>query len=377
MALGSLQLRHFRNYRHLDLDLSSGITIFTGNNGIGKTSILESVCLLGSGRSFRAAKNSDFIHKTEEFSVIKGVVDQKGLITEIEIRIYPTGKKVFLDQKHAKTTTSLLELLPTIVFSPADHWIVEGDSSYRKQFLNRAVAHVDWEYVDDLHHYNKALLQRNKLLKQCSHLDWTSTHLQDLLLPWDEQLLTYGSRLITRRKFYLQELGPLALREYCQVSNSTDAFELHYQPLGEEEKFSFDTEGDAREFFEKKRKDSMRRDFFSGSTQVGPHKDEILLTLNGNKVKFYGSQGEKKTCALALRLGELALFYQKTQRAPVLLFDDVSSELDSTRRRSLVDLLRKENTQVLITATDLPSSLLNDVGKNFRQLDLHTVGERK
>ena len=123
-------------------------------------------------------------------------------------------------------------------------------------------------------------------------------------------------------------------------------------------------------------KDSLRRDLAVGSTSIGPHKDEILLTLNGNKVKFYASQGEKRTCALAMRLGELALFRTKLKKPPMLLFDDVSSELDQARRQSLVELLQKENTQVLITATELPSTLMGDVGKVFEHLDLNAVGVR-
>src|SRR5262249_36329032 len=148
---------------------------------------------------------------------------------------------------------------------------------------------------------------------------------------------------------------------------------LTYEAFGDEDFSCPETEAEVREIFVKKTRDSLRRDLASGSTQVGPHKDEILLTLNGNKAKFYASQGEKRTCALALRLGELSLFRAKLQKPPMLLFDDVSSELDQNRRHSLVELLRKENTQVLITATELPSSLMGDVGRMFEHLDLHAV----
>jgi DNA replication and repair protein RecF len=372
MPLRSLKLHSFRNYRRLELAIGEGITVFTGGNGIGKTTILEAVSLLGSGRSFRAAKNIDFILKSEEQAFIQGSLEQSGLHTDLEVRIYPQGKKIFVDSKLAKSTKILFDLLPTIVFSPGDHRIIEGDSSDRKVFLNRAASNLDWEYLEDLNHYNKALLQRNRALKDQGE----SPHLEDLLHPWDEQLVQYGSRLMARRNFYLSGLQPWAAEEYRRLASSKDDFKLIYQPFGEDEIFPCDIEDEIRENFTEKLKDSLRRDRVVGSTQVGPHKDEILLTLNGNKVKFYGSQGEKRTCALALRLGELALFRQKVRKTPVLLFDDVSSELDSARRRSLVDLLRKENTQVLITATELPSSLMSDVGKNFDQLDLPTVGER-
>ena len=376
MPLSFLQIRSFRNYRQLDLKLSDGITVFTGQNGIGKTTVLESIALLGNGRTFRPGKNVDIIRKNEEAAFLKGVVHNSGLTNEVEVRIYPQGKRVFLDQKQAKSTKALTELLPTIVFSPADHRIIEGDSADRKQFLNRAASLTDWDYVEDLNAYNKALLQRNRVLKENERNNWPQAVLLDLLGPWDDQLLTIGSRLIARRNFYLAALKPWVEQEYKRIAGSNDQFEIAYQAMGEESEFPADIEGEIRENFSQLLKDSLRRDLAVGSTSAGPHKDEILLTLNGNKVKFYGSQGEKRTGALALRLGELALFVEKVRRMPVLLFDDVSSELDSSRRKSLVELLRKENTQVLITATELPSSLLGDVGKNFDPIDLNALGER-
>lgn len=373
MALRNLELRSFRNYRSLNLELDPGITVFTGKNGVGKTTILEAISLLGTGRSFRSARNADFIHKPEEAAWIKGGVFQGGLDHDLETRIYPQGKKVFLDGKLARSTQALLGILPVIAFSPGDHAIIEGDSAERKGFLNRAAANVDWEYAPDLAAYNKALLQRNRLLK-----DEFASASADQLAPWDEQLVHYGSRLALRRNFYLQGLGPKAAAEYERIAHTVDKFGIKYAPFGvEDEGVPCDTESELQHYFRQKLKDSLRRDRASGSTQVGPHKDEILLTLNGNKVKFYGSQGEKRTGALALRLGELALFREKMRKMPVLLFDDVSSELDSARRQSLVELLKEEETQVFITATELPASLLNDVGKTFVQLDLHTAGERQ
>jgi DNA replication and repair protein RecF len=377
MSLKSLQLRGFRNYRELSLpSIPDGITVFTGRNGIGKTTILEAVSILGSGRTFRNGKNSDLIHKGDEVGYIAGSIEHLGLETGVKVRIYPQGKKIFLDDKLAKSTEKLLDLLPTIVFSPADHRIVDGDSTDRKQFLNRAALNVDWTYGEDLAAYNKVLLQRNRILKDAGRDNWPATRLADVLASWDEQLFLYGARLMLRRHYYLTDLAPKVLDEYQRISLSADQFQIHYEPFGDEELRCAETEAEVQEIFRQKTRDSMRRDLASGSTQVGPHKDEILLTLNGNKVKFYGSQGEKRTCALALRLGELSLFRIKLNKPPMLLFDDVSSELDQVRRQSLVELLRQENTQVLITATELPATLMGDVGKVFEHLDLNAVGAR-
>lgn len=376
MPLSSLKLHSFRNYRELNLDLHSGITVFTGRNGVGKTTILEAISLMGSGRSFRNGKNIDFIRRGEAAAVISGQVQSAGLVTDLKVKIFPQGKKIFVDEKMAKSTAAIQNLLPTIVFSPADHHIIEGDSQDRKGFLNRAAANVDWEYAEELNQYNKTLLQRNRVLKDAYSESWSMAKVVDMLEPWNEQLINFGTRLIARRHFYLSELAPKITEEYRRISHTSDEFGLTYEPFGLEGFFLGQTEAEIRKQFEEMTNDSLRRDLAVGSTQIGPHKDEILLILNANKVKFYGSQGEKRTCALALRLGELDLFRTKLQKMPVLLFDDVSSELDRTRRQSLVELLREENTQVFITATELPSSLMEDLAKRFEHIDLDSLGVR-
>ena len=280
-----------------------------------------------------------------------------------------------MDEKLAKSTQKLYQLLPTIAFSPSDHKIVEGDSADRKQFLNRAISNLDWEYTDTLTQYNKTLQQRNRVLKDALQEGWGQNKLLDILTVWDEQLIELGTSLMTHRFYYLNALQQEAAKEYSRISQTQDQFGVKYQPFGEEDCESFGVEN-YKTIFRQKLTDSLRRDLFSGSTQIGAHKDEILLILNANKVKFYGSQGEKRTCALALRLGELALFKLKLKKLPVLLFDDVSSELDKVRRQSLVELLRHENTQVFITATELPSSLMEDVDKGFKHIDLTDLGDR-
>ena len=375
MAIKKIKLRNFRNYHALQLEIKSGITIFTGKNGIGKTSVLEAVALLGSSRSFRTARNKDFIQHKFESSEISGEISDQGLETNIKITIHPMGKRVYLNEKLSKSAEPLFQLLPSIVFSPGDHKIIEGDASDRRNFLNRAASHIDWTYADDLSHYNRTLLHRNKLLQKAKEERLSLSQLENLIEVWDSQVVDYGSRLIIQRNKYLSQLGEKAEEEYEKISHSGDRFELKYLPFNEE---NLPIEGleQVQEIFKKKLKETARHDLYTGSSHYGPHKDEILLTLNGNKVKFYGSQGEKRTCALALRLGELALFHYRWGKFPILLFDDVSSELDQSRRHSLVKLLKQERAQVIITATELPSSLMNDVNRSFEHLELTSLGER-
>lgn len=376
MSLKTLRLQSFRNYSSYSQKISEGITVITGKNGVGKTTLLEAICILGSGRSFRNAKNSDFIRRGDEFSQLFAEVDNAGLTSSLQVRIYPQGKKVFLEEKLVKSTEALLKKLPSIIFSPADHSIIDGDSSDRKFFLNRAASHLDWDYVTHLSEFNKSLLQRNKLLKNALENSWNHTQLLDQLSVWDEQLIHSGAELFSMRRDYLFALQSIVRAEYQKIAQKGDEFTLVYEPFGDTQIEIPESISEWKRLFSQKLKDSLRRDIALGSTQAGPHKDEIQLILNGNKVKFYGSQGEKRTCALALRLGELALFRSRTNREPILLFDDVSSELDRTRRQSLVNLLRQEKAQVLITATELPSSLMEETEKSFEHLDLLDLGER-
>lgn len=374
MAVKNLVLQDFRNYKKIQLGFSSGITVLTGKNGIGKTTILEAISLLGNSRTFRPGKNVDMIRKGTEIATIRSNFFSEGLEHDLETKIYPQGKKVFHNEKLIKNARILGDLLPTIIFSPSDHRIIEGDSSDRKSFLNRAISLMDWEYYEELTQYNRALLQRNRLLKELGK--HPSNRALEALAPWTIQVAHLGARLMIRRSAYISELQEWAQKEYQRISQQEDIFLPEYQPLGAEQKFDLFLADEMEKNLLKLMEDSLRLDLLTSSTQVGVHKDEILLTLNGNKVKFYGSQGEKRTAALALRLAELALFVEKKKRVPVLLFDDVSSELDSARRKSLVDLLKEEKTQVLITATELPNSLLGDVGRAFEQFDLNSLGDR-
>lgn len=369
MAVAFLSIRDFRNHTSYSVELGSGITIFTGPNGAGKTTLLESVALLGSARSFRMAKTEDLIRRGAERAQLVATVNRGSLQDEIRADIQPGGKRFYLNSKYLRSFRGLLEILPCVVFSPGDHKIVDGDATDRRAFLNRAMSGFHPGYADVLADYNKVLQQRNQLLKQASERGLSISLLTAELEPWDSQLIRLGRHLLEQRSVYIHSLQEKIHTEYQRISGKSEDFHITYQPLGEIEE-SYEQ---IMEVYPQKLADSLRRDLITESTQIGPHKDEILLTLNGNKVKFYGSQGEKRTCVLALRLGEVALFKEQRKMAPLLLIDDVSSELDADRRRALVELLRSEDSQVMITATELPSALMKDLERPYVHVDLQSI----
>jgi DNA replication and repair protein RecF len=372
MAIKELAIFNFRNHEKLNLHLTNGITVFTGPNGSGKTSILEAISVLASSRSFRSGKNEDFILHHRDFAKISALVENQGLQNTISLDLQGKSKKVLLNEKNVRRVRSVLKLLPFVIFAPGDHKIIDGDASDRRNFLNRAASCLDFDYADVLTDYNRILLQRNQLLKRNSSEPngWHRT--QEQIAVWDTQILASGMKLMILRNQYLNALQDKLSMEYKQISGKNDLFFAEYLPLGKEEKIEL---SDLEKKYHQELKDSLRRDHSNGTTNTGPHKDEIVLTLNGNKAKFYGSQGEKRTGVLALRLGEVALFREKFKKSPVLLLDDISSELDSSRRHSLVELLRQEDAQVLITATELPADLMKDLERPYVHCDLGRLKE--
>ncbi|MCO5144360.1 MAG: DNA replication and repair protein RecF [Oligoflexia bacterium] len=368
MGFQNLQLKNFRSYSLREFQLDKGITVFTGSNGTGKTTVLEAISLLSSGKSFRLGKNIDFI-KTDESTALIKAAENGQYNDEISISIQSSGKRISINNKAIKSAKSLLMKNPTVIFTPSDHYIIEGDSSYRKQWLNRAISNLDYEYLDLCTDFQKILTQRNKILKDSTKYSWSIHKINDLMHPWNQQLAPLILNIVKKRDNYLNLISEFIKNEYENISQTKDYFSLSYLPFGKEDfpiKLNELSEEKVHQFLN----NSLQQDIYSGSTNFGPHKDEILLILNGKKVKFYGSQGEKRTCVLSLRLGELNLFKKQSQILPILLFDDVSSELDSKRRKSLVDLLRTENTQVFITATELPSTLMRELDSSFVHIEL-------
>ena len=353
--------------------MEKGITVLTGANGVGKTSILEAISILGSLRSFRPGKNQDFIRNGSEASKIEAHVENDGLQDTIAVEIDSKRKRVTLNKKAISKRRHTLKILPYIIFSPNDHRIVDGDPSDRRQFINRAISAVDFDYADTLQAFQKVLLHRNRFLKRHRECFLDVENMGKELEVWDEQFIKLAVELIYRRNSYLQILIPELNQYYASISGNIHKLDIGYHCCGlpSEEGILQNIE----EFLSHSLKESLQKDILRGSTSIGPHRDEFQFSIDGNQVRFFGSQGEKRSVVLALRLAEVRVFQNTLNREPILLIDDISSELDRTRRQALVDLLKRGNSQVLMTATELPVDLLNDVQHTFSHWDLNTIGE--
>lgn len=367
MAITSLSIRDFRIHHSLDFRLRDGITVITGPNASGKTSILEAVSLLASARSFRAGANADLIRRGSDISYLQAIVETDGLTNAIAVTLEDARKRTYLNDKLVNRRRQVAEILPHVIFSPADHRIVEGDAGERRQYLNRAISNLNFSYADTLRDFQKVLTHRNSLLKANLRTRNVDRLCKELEI-WDAQFVTLGAQLVRDRVAYLEELKPLFNAQYQLISRRHETLGIDY--LFEAEIFSPELYANIENHLGILLKQSREKDIFLGTTNVGPQRDDLALTLEGNRVKFFGSQGEKRSTVLALRLAEVRLFREKRRRDPILLIDDVSSELDTTRRKALVELLKRGESQVLITATELPVDLLQETGSSFDQVDL-------
>lgn len=373
MQLSEIKVSNFRNHERISISFKDRITVVTGENGTGKTSLLEAISILGSARSFRGGRIIDLIKHGTEQSIIEGLVRCELYENSIRAELKSSRKALLLNGKKLRQVRDVMSIMPFVIFSPADHRIVEGDSSDRRSFLNKAVSQWDFTYADDLRSFQRVLLQRNRILKENKGNLGAAQRISTALSPWDEQFIHYSKVLSATRSQYLDEFEPIYSERYRQLANRDNLAGIKYLD-------SFDAESrkdseTTEEIIKDKLQDSLKEDILRGSTSIGPHKDEISLTIDGNQAKFYGSQGEKRTIALALRLAEVDLIQRQHDKAPMLLVDDVSSELDSGRRQALVELLRKGESQVLITATELPMDLLDGIDLPFDHFDLSRSGE--
>jgi DNA replication and repair protein RecF len=334
--------------------------------------------LLGSGKSFRQAKSKDFIKTGSDLAQVKGLIDHEYLNSSVKIEIRPSSKRIELNDKPIRKLRTLHSILPFVAFSPSDHRIIEGDAIDRRHFLNQALSSYDDNYADILSEYNRCLVQRNKLLKMLRELPNGFKRLNNEVEVWDIALAKTGAQLLEKRKTYLDNLTKRAEQEYFRIAKKSQNFKINYLAMSQDaDLVPWQNSQEREDYLFNKWKDSARLDLASGTTNFGPHKDDLSLILDQNEAKFYGSQGEKRTGVLALRLAEVELLRGQQNLAPVLLVDDVSSELDSNRRQALVDLLRQEELQVLLTSTELPSALVDATTRPYEHIDLEKLGVGK
>ena len=341
MHITGLKLHNFRNYRDLERSFEPGLTVFTGLNGAGKTNVLEAIFLCALGRSHRTTRDTELIRMGEmEGMVLLNLATRAGSRSIREELISGERKRVFLDGAPVSRSGELMGCLNVVMFSPEDLVLVKGGPAERRRFMDMEISQLRPAYYYDLQQYNQALKQRNNLLKEGIETAG------DMLELWDEQISRLGARIETARSDFCRDLKELAGELHDHMSNGKEELRVEYEP-----NVPCGDESYIRESIADALVGNLEKDLLRGFTSVGPHRDDLMLELNGTDVRTYGSQGQQRTTALSLKLSEIALIERLKQEKPVLLLDDVFSELDEQRRGLLLSAI--EDCQGFITCTDL------------------------
>jgi DNA replication and repair protein RecF len=367
MRLTHLSLHNFRNYVRLDLDLPPGVTLLQGDNAQGKTNLLEAIYYLATSRSPHAGADRELVNwltveaEPLPYARLVGRVARGAGQVAIEITLTQQANRQTRYRKQirlngvAKRAMDLLGQLNVVLFLPDDIALVSGSPSGRRRYLDATLCQIDPVYCRTLSRYNQIVTQRNALLRDLRERGGDPTQ----LAFWSERLVEHGSYLVNRRWRALLALDELAHGVHSQLTDGGERLHLCYVPSVE-----MDGPGDADDVaraFQAQVEDLRRREVAAGMTLVGPHRDEVRFLVNDMDAGVYGSRGQQRTAALALKLAEVDLMRTETGEYPVLLLDDVLSELDEHRRRFLMRTLEDGTEQAIITTTDLhtvPQTLL-------------------
>lgn len=341
MYVKRLMLKDFRCYEELDVELSSGINIIYGNNAQGKTNLLEAVYYCATGRSHRTSYDRECIRYDQEEAMIK-IWYEKYKEDQIEIHLRKNGRKsIAINGYPAKKINELFGCFHVVAFSPEDLSLIKSGPARRRKFMDMEICQVDPVYLHDLQQYCKVLRQRNQLLKEIGH----SPAKKETIFAWDEQLIHYGIKVMQRRADFVKHLQKFTSMIHSSITHEEEALQLQYENR---------TEIDRSAFQQQLEKD-WQRDLRYGSTAAGPHHDDLALYIDGADVRVYGSQGQQRTTALSLKLAEMEMMKEEIGYSPVLLLDDVMSELDRERQLHLARYIQENQT--ILTCTGIEDSI--------------------
>lgn len=334
MKINSLKLKNFRNYDLLSLNLNPATNIFYGDNAQGKTNILESIYLCGTSKSHRGTKDKDMILFGQEECHIEAVVDKRGILYQIDMHLKKNKPKgIAINHIPIRKASELFGILNVVFFSPEDLNIIKNGPSERRRFVDMELSQISRLYLNNLSNYHRTINQRNRLLKDIYYND----SLKETLDIWDMQLVEYGNKIIKERKKFIKQVNEIISKIHKKITGNREDIEVIYEP------------NTGNESFEDVLKKYRERDLKMMSTTSGPHRDDICFKVNGIDIRKFGSQGQQRTAALSLKLSEIELMTQITKDKPVLLLDDVLSELDKHRQNYLLDSI--DEIQTLITCT--------------------------
>ena len=351
MIIKSLELQNFRNYENLTLDFDRGTNIFYGAHAQRKTNILEAIYLIATTKSHKGSKDSDIIQFGHEEAHIRSYLYKEDVTRQVDMHLRKSKTKgIAIDSQRIKKAADLLGLLNVVFFSPEDLSIIKNGPAERRRFIDMELCQLDSFYLYNLNHYNKIVNNRNKLLKDL----FMNPGLKETLSIWDSQLLSYGSKIIERRSLFIDQLNQIIFDIHNRLSGGKEQIKIVYEKNVEIDNL------------EEKLRLNQDKDIYLKQTTVGPHRDDISFIVNDIDIRKFGSQGQQRTAALSLKLSEIELVKKSIKDTPVLLLDDVLSELDSNRQNYLLNSIG--DIQTIITCTGLDEFVNNrfEINKVFK-----------
>lgn len=347
MIIKSIELCNFRNYEREEFHFHEGTNVLYGDNAQGKTNVLEAIFVGGTTKSHKGSKDADMIMKGREEAHLRYFVEKNDCTYKVEIHMRKGRTKgIAIDGLPIGSSKELMGLCNIIFFSPEDLGIIKDGPEQRRRFMDMELCQINKAYLYYLTQYKKVLKQRNALLKQIQQ----KQDLKETLEIWDNQLVENGSKLIEIRGQFVEEVADIMKEKHRNLTGGQEDIEVKYKPNCTAKDFSRQLfmEGD--------------RDVLLGTTTVGPHRDDIQFFINGQEVKVYGSQGQKRTAALSLKMAEIEIVEKIIGEKPILLLDDVLSELDRSRQNYLLENIK--GIQTIITCTGLEEFVTNGININ-------------
>ena len=346
MKISKINLVNFRNYYNTSIALSDNMNIFVGNNAQGKTNIIEAITLLALTKSHRIGVNPNIIMFNKKKCSIKGIVKNKKIVSNLQIDITEDSKKLFINKKNIKKVADYISHLNIIIFTPDDLEIIKGSPSVRRNLLNIQLSQISRQYLNIYNEYDKLLKTRNEYLKILFSNNIADNNYLDIIT---DKLIEKAIIIYQKRKEYI-DLINLNINNYFNCISNDKGISIKYVP-------NIDFDDYESEKLRKKMKHIYKKNYKKelnyGMTIYGPHRDDFYFDFNDNDLRFFGSQGQQKVAVLAFKLSEIPIFVDYCGSEPVLLLDDIFSELDIKKRNSLLSLISTNDIQSIITTTDL------------------------
>lgn len=347
MYIEQLQLSNYRNYEELSLQFSPKINVFIGENAQGKTNVMESIYVLAMAKSHRTSNDKELIHWNADYGKIKGVIQKKYGPLPIELILSKKGKKGKLNHLEQTRLSNYIGQMNVVMFAPEDLNVVKGSPQIRRRFIDMEIGQISSVYLHDLLNFQKVLKQRNHLLK----MNQGKSNMNDVMFDvYTEQYIQVAVKIIHKRFKFMELLQKWAEPIHSGISRGLETLVIKYQPVtGMESDWTIE---ELSNYLEKKLAEIKQRELDRGVTLLGPHRDDLQFTVNGYDVQTYGSQGQQRTTALSLKLAEIELIKQETRETPILLLDDVLSELDDYRQSHLLNTIQG-GVQTFVTTTSV------------------------